>query len=104
MRKAPSSKSFPVRYAISDDALVCFGDTQLKSLKVGDNVRCTVHEIACGPPIASVTCIARHVEGQDLTTATVAVIHGNAPDPGPPGVNTYDQLRHTRRFISLQPI
>jgi hypothetical protein len=93
----------PVRYATTDNDLVCFGDTALQELRDSDAATVTIHEIACGPPIESFSVVVREMSPDELTLATVAEAHGNAPDPVDNDVNPYDFLRRTRRFLALQP-
>jgi hypothetical protein len=95
--------SVPVRYATSEDELICFGDTMLCDLHEGDQAHATVHEIACGPPIESFDVTVRIIQNDDLTLATVAEVHGNAPDRQPDNTNSYEILRRTRRFLGLRP-
>ena len=48
VKKPVWARSVPVRYAVSGNSLVTFGDDELAGLVAGDRVIATVHDIAGG--------------------------------------------------------
>jgi hypothetical protein len=71
VRKRGWRRAIPVRYAMSGDALVTFGDGPLRSLADGDSTTVAVHEIAGGPPIASFAASIVEVRPADVDREAV---------------------------------
>ena len=56
----------PVRYAIDDERMVCFGDELPHDAVNGRHIFITIHEIAGGPVVAQMTGAVRDVAAADL--------------------------------------
>ncbi len=105
VKKLEWARSVPVRYAVSGDSMVTFGDDGLAALAQGDRVVATVHEIAGGPSIASfgvtVTEVPPDEVDREALLELVAHVHLGATLAE---VNArVDELRRTRRILALVP-
>jgi hypothetical protein len=100
--QAPDRRAVPVRYAMGDDEILCFGDNGLSDVPAGTRVRATLHEIACGPPVVSFYATVRDLEPDDVPLGLVADIAGNHALP----VTNDDPLevmRRSHRIVALRP-
>lgn len=95
----------PVRYAVSGDSLITFGDGELAGLRPGDHAVATVHEIAGGPPIESFGVTARDVPAGDVDREALLELVAHVPLGATlADVNTrVDELVRDRRVIALVP-
>jgi hypothetical protein len=59
-------RSVLVRYALSGESLVMFGDEELSGVADGARVTVTVHEIHDGPPLVSFGATLRDVEPSEV--------------------------------------
>ena len=105
VKKLEWARSVPVRYAVSGDSMVTFGDDLLAALAQGDRAVATVHEIAGGPPIASfgvtITEVAPDEVDREALLELVAHVQLGATLAE---VNAcVDELCRTRRVIALVP-
>jgi hypothetical protein len=100
--EAPGRRAVPVRYAVGDDEIVCFGDDGLADVPAGTRVRATLHKIACGPPVATFYATLRELTPDDVPLGLVADVAGNLALPARAGHDGVDELRRTRRMVALQ--
>jgi hypothetical protein len=61
----------PVRYTVDDDRIVCFGDELPADAVDGQRVFITVHEIAGGPPLATLSGTVEDLDGACTDANTV---------------------------------
>ncbi len=101
--QAPGKRPVPVRYALGEDELVCFGDDGLADVPAGTRVNATIHEIACGPPVISFYATLRELEPDAVPLGVVADVAGNLSLPRTRGGDPLDELRRTRRIVALRP-
>lgn len=96
-------RTVPVRYAVSANMLVVFGDGALASLAPGDHTTVTVHEISCGRPL--VTFGATVVELGPDTVEREALLELLAHVPLGPDIDTVnrtaDAIARSRRIVGL---
>ena len=100
--EAPGRRAVPVRYAVGDDEIVCFGDDGLADVPAGTRVRATLHKIACGPPVATFYATVHDLAPEDVTLGLVADVAGNLPLRARAGSDPIDDLRRSRRIVALQ--
>jgi hypothetical protein len=105
VKKAEWPRSVPVRYAVSGDSMVTFGDGALAALSPGDRAVATVHEIAGGPQIASFGVTINEVPPDDVDREALLELVAHVPLGATLAeVNArVDELSHTRRVIALVP-
>jgi hypothetical protein len=56
----------PVRYAVDDTRMICFGDDLPSDAVAGRHVFVTVHEIAGGQAVAQMTGVVRDVSAEEV--------------------------------------
>ncbi len=102
---APDRRAVALRYAVLDDALVCFGDDGLADLPTGSRVTATVHEIRNGAPLASFGAVVTDLAPADIPLGVLSDVVGNRSL----GANLEEvehallALRTTRRLVALRP-
>ena len=101
--QAPGRRAVPVRYAMGDDEIVCFGDDGLSSVPAGTRVSATVHKIAGGPAVTSFYATLRELDPDAVPLGLVADVAGNLPLPRTSDRDPLDELRHSRRIVALRP-
>jgi hypothetical protein len=99
------ARAVPVRYAVSGNALVTFGDGDLAGLASGDRATASVHEIAGGPAITSFAVSVSEVPPDDIDKEALLELLEHVPLGATlPAVDAaVDQVRHTRRVVALVP-
>jgi hypothetical protein len=105
IKKLEWARAVPIRYAVSGDSLVAFGEKGLATLASGDRVVATVHEIAGGPPIASFGVTVAEIPSDEVDReALLELLDHVGLGTTLAAVNTrVDELRKTRRLIALVP-
>jgi hypothetical protein len=105
VRKRDWSRAAPVRYAVSGDALVAFGDGPLRTLAAGDRATLAIHEIAGGPVIASFGASVVEVRPTEVDREAVLELLAHVPL----GANLAEvdakvaEVCRTRRILALVP-
>jgi len=69
--RGPSGAPRPVRYAVDDDRLVCFGDRELVAVPDGSRVMAAIHEIAGGPLLVEFGATLRTVGPGDVEASAL---------------------------------
>jgi hypothetical protein len=105
VKKREWARAVPVRYGVSGDSLVTFGDNRLEALSAGDHAVATVHEIAGGPLIASFGVTVADVAPADVDREALLELVEHVPLGATLAeVNArVDELSRTRRIIVLVP-
>jgi hypothetical protein len=105
VKKQGWARPVAVRYAVSGNSLVTFGDGGLASLVVGDRVVATVHDIAGGPLLESLGVTVTEIPPADVDREALLELVAHVPL----GANLaevsarVDELCRTRRIIGLVP-
>jgi hypothetical protein len=99
------ARAVPVRYAVSGDALVAFGDDGLAGLASGDRATASVHEIAGGPAITSFAVSVSEVPPDDIDKEALLELLEHVPLGATLSAvdAAVDEVRHTRRVVALVP-
>lgn len=94
-----------VRYAVTGDRLLCFGDHELASVPDGARVLATVHEIAGGPQLDGFGATLRDVAPADVDTNALVDVIGHVPlGRTMDEVNaSIDRTKTERRIVELVP-
>lgn len=96
----------PVRYAVSGETLVTFGDQgSLAGLGRGEHAHVTVHEIAGGPALASFGVTVHEVDPDVVEREAVLELLAHvALGRDLAAVNRHvDEICHRRRLVVLKP-
>lgn len=103
LRKRGWQHAIPVRYAMSGDTLVIFGDGSLRSLAAGDRATAAVHEIAGGPLVASFEASVTEVRPSEVDREAVLELLAHVPLGATLAeVNAkVDEVCTTRRIVAL---
>jgi hypothetical protein len=106
IRSDGGHRATPVRYAVSGDTLVTFGDRgPLAGLRRGDHAHVTVHEIAGGPAVASFGVTVQELDPDLVEREAVLELLAHVQlGPDLETVNRrVDEVCHRRRLVALAP-
>lgn len=105
VKKQGWPRPVPVRYAVSGNSLVTFGDQGLAGLVAGDRVVATVHEIAGGPLLESLGVTVTDIPPAEVDREAVLELVAHVPLGATLAeVNArVDELCRTRRIMALVP-
>jgi hypothetical protein len=105
VKKQGWARPVPVRYAVSGNSLVTFGDEGLAGLVAGDRVVATVHEIAGGPLLESLSATVTEIPPAEVDREALLELVAHVPLGATlDEVNSrVDELCRTRRIIGLVP-
>lgn len=105
VKKQGRSRSVPVRYAVSGESLITFGDDGLTEVAAGDRATATIHEIAGGPALASFGVTIRDVPADQIDREALLDLAAHVPLGSTLAEveSSLDELSRTRRLIALVP-
>lgn len=106
IRSDGAHRATPVRYAVSGETMVTFGDRgPLARLGRGEHATVTVHEIAGGPAIASFGVTVREVDPDTVEREAVLDLLAHVPlGRDIDAVNRrVEEICRERRLVALAP-
>lgn len=97
--------SVQVRYAVSGEMLVVFGDGPLAALRAGGHTTVTVHEIAGGPPLVTFGVTVSELGAETVDREALLELLAHVPlGPDLETVNrSVDTIARSRRILALTP-
>ena len=105
VKKHEWARPVPVRYAMSGESLVAFGDDGLADLVAGDRAMAAVHDIAGGQVLDSFSITVTDVPTAAVDREALLDLLAHVPlGRNLAEVNArVDELSRTRRIIALVP-
>jgi len=105
VKKQGWARPVPVRYAVSGDSLVTFGDDGLEGLLAGDRAVAAVHDIAGGQLLESFGVTVTDVPPPEVDREALLELVAHVPlGANMVEVNArVDELCRSRRIIALVP-